>query len=367
VEFGSAVKAVNRILDQERREPTVAYSPVAANELAEAFAAAVIVPNRRKRRPREIQRDPNRFIFKSKNYDLLASVFSSVPIEHQMGLAVVMAARIHTDATHKSMRSHYPQLNWFVSELPLVAEFLVRRHFQSVLFDALTDAKPSIAVFLLLLQVEEMLDFNFNLFTDEELNRLSTSTGIIRSRLPAWRDGIQAFGRESVEICNSIQDGCRKAQYLYTAAELETGINVEINQDKQAVEIYLQKLGFAEALASSLEHTEQLYRSAASPFDWKGCMGHLRSFLENLHVEAAQRIFGKRGGTAPPARWGDSTKYLCDQKLLTEKEHQFAVHFYALISDTGVHPLIAERDYARLSRNMVIEYGLLLLSKLEKI
>jgi hypothetical protein len=36
------------------------------------------------------------------------------------------------------------------------------------------------------------------------------------------------------------------------------------------------------------------------------------------------------------------------------------------MSDAGVHPLIAEREYARLMRNMSIEYGLLLLSKLDK-
>jgi len=37
------------------------------------------------------------------------------------------------------------------------------------------------------------------------------------------------------------------------------------------------------------------------------------------------------------------------------------------MSDTGVHPLIAEREYARLMRNMSIEYGLLLLTKLNKL
>jgi len=36
------------------------------------------------------------------------------------------------------------------------------------------------------------------------------------------------------------------------------------------------------------------------------------------------------------------------------------------LSDTGVHPLVAEREYARLMRNMSIEYGLLLLTKVDK-
>jgi hypothetical protein len=37
-----------------------------------------------------------------------------------------------------------------------------------------------------------------------------------------------------------------------------------------------------------------------------------------------------------------------------------------MISDTSVHPLVTEREYARLMRNLSIEYGLLLLTKLDK-
>jgi len=36
------------------------------------------------------------------------------------------------------------------------------------------------------------------------------------------------------------------------------------------------------------------------------------------------------------------------------------------LSDEGVHPLIAEKEFARLLRNMVIEYGLMFLTMLEK-
>jgi hypothetical protein len=36
------------------------------------------------------------------------------------------------------------------------------------------------------------------------------------------------------------------------------------------------------------------------------------------------------------------------------------------LSDEGVHPLIAEKEFARLLRNVVIEYGLMFLTMLEK-
>lgn len=35
-------------------------------------------------------------------------------------------------------------------------------------------------------------------------------------------------------------------------------------------------------------------------------------------------------------------------EILTSTEEQFAVQLYALMSDTGVHPLMAEPEYVRL-------------------
>jgi hypothetical protein len=67
------------------------------------------------------------------------------------------------------------------------------------------------------------------------------------------------------------------------------------------------------------------------------------------------------------AKWGEALMYLVSNAILTKPEELFASRFYTLMSDAGVHPLIAEREYARLMRNMSIEYGLLLLSKLDKL
>jgi hypothetical protein len=67
-----------------------------------------------------------------------------------------------------------------------------------------------------------------------------------------------------------------------------------------------------------------------------------------------------------PAKWGDALKYLFDNGILVKAQEQFAAALFTLMSDTGIHPLIAEREYARLMRNMSIEYGLLLLTKLDK-
>src|ERR1035441_6376275 len=77
----------------------------------------------------------------------------------------------------------------------------------------------------------------------------------------------------------------------------------------------------------------------STPFDLKNGLGHLRSFLEQLHVQACAAAQKKFGGPLP-SRWGEALKYLSDNAVLTKQEESFAAHFYTLMSDTGVHSLI---------------------------
>jgi hypothetical protein len=97
-------------------------------------------------------------------------------------------------------------------------------------------------------------------------------------------------------------------------------------------------------------------------------MGHLRSFLEHLHKEWTPRI-QKRKKIAGPmdGKWGTQLAYIRANDFLSKQEEQLVAGLYAVISDEAVHPLIGKREYARLSRNVVIEYALLFLRKLEKL
>ena len=161
-------------------------------------------------------------------------------------------------------------------------------------------------------------------------------------------------------------EGSRKARYLFLKGSLLPGMNLEVNQDKGLVRSFLEKLGFPQLLIQSLDEAERLNRATATPFELKSSMGHLRSFLEQLHLQACTLAYGKFGGSRP-SKWGEAHQYLRDHDVLTTKEQQFAIQFYALMSDTSVHPLVAEREYARLMRNMSIEWGLLVLTKLDKL
>jgi hypothetical protein len=143
-------------------------------------------------------------------------------------------------------------------------------------------------------------------------------------------------------------------------------MNLEVNQDKNTVRTFLEKLGFSPVLIQSLDEAERLYRGTATPFELKSSLGHLRSFLEQLHVQACAAAHVRSAGS-PPSKWGEALIYLRDRGVLTKQEEQFVASFYTLVGDTAVHPLSAEREYARLIRNISIEYGLLLLTKLDKL
>jgi hypothetical protein len=144
------------------------------------------------------------------------------------------------------------------------------------------------------------------------------------------------------------------------------GLNLEINQDKDVVQSYLKTLAFSPSLANSLEEATRLYELGGSNFTLKASMGHVRSFLENLQKEVIPAVHKKHGGVLPTT-WGDGLAYLRKHLVLSEAEEKFAAGLYRLISDEAVHPLVAEREYARLARNVVIEYALLFLRKLEKL
>jgi hypothetical protein len=96
-------------------------------------------------------------------------------------------------------------------------------------------------------------------------------------------------------------------------------------------------------------------------------MGHLRSFIENLQKAAVPAVHAKVGGAMPDSKWGAGLLYFRQHNILTKAEEAFVSSLYTLISDEAIHPLVAEPKYARLFRNVVIEYALLLLWKLKEL
>jgi hypothetical protein len=382
-----AIQKAEQILDQERNGPTVGYEVLPTASALFPTASAVgglltsfTLANERGKHPREVRENPGEFQFKSINFELLCAILDQVSEADRPALFASLLSRL-SDA--RNYRHKYEELlkagTWerCSSELPLITEFLVRRGDKKLFIVALSTAAPTPGLTLLLMQLEEMMALNFTLFTDEEYVRLPTAIASVRRTIsdlekrPKPSSTIEAntifhVRKEVPILCDSVLEECRKARYLYVKGSLLPGMNLEVNQDKGRVHTFLKRLGFSQLLIESLNEAERLYRTAATPFELKSSMGHLRSFLESLHLQACAAVSKKLGGSQP-SKWGETLLYLRDHDLLTLKEEQFVAQFYALMSDTGVHPLVAEREYARLMRNMSIEYGLLLLTKLDKL
>jgi hypothetical protein len=374
-----ATETARLILDEERVSPTVRYVPSPPRVQTNPFY--------RQQHPRPVLEDARTFTFESTNYQLLSALLSQVSQNAQphfinfLGLGLVWG-----DGAAPTNVPTYPKWNLLVSELPLIVEFLVRNGGKAQLFATLENDKTMIIPghVLMLLQLEDLISFNFTQFTDSEYLRLSPAVLKFENRAADQRKEYEKKNIRDVRwlhagvvsgagMCRAIErscvgviEQCRKARYFYAKGNLLEGLNLEVNQDKAAVESYLHRFGFSASLIETLNEVERLYHLQGSPFDSKNALGHLRSFLENVQKEAMPRIHEKYGEQLR-TDWGGGLAYLAKHEILSKVEEQLAVDLYRLISDEGVHPLIAQREYVRLARNMVVEYSLLFLTKVAKL
>jgi hypothetical protein len=388
MELREAIDKANQILDEERSSPTVEYSLrleaiKTGGPFGDAVAALAIVNESqilqsiRSQRPRQIENNPRKWEFKSVNYNLLCALLSRVPEDLRPAfLASVLARLASKPGCSKSKGNIQPSWNGLVSEFPLVAEFCVRSGAKEMFFRVLAELRLDYGHALLFRAIEDMVALNFTVLPESDYKRLTTaiiSTGytareqlkVYKDRGAAGSDEI-AFYREVVEATEGIKEECRKAQYLYLKGTLLEGLNLEVNQDKAVVESYLKTQGFSDGLIECLNYADRIYLSASSGFEFKTCMAHLRSFMEKLHSEGLAKFH--IASTSPPGReWGRQLNQLQVQGMLTKTEETYVAALYTLLSDEGVHPIIAEKEYARLARNVVVEYALLFLRKLEKL
>ena len=380
-----ASRKAGQILYQERAAPTIHYGFVSCrNSALLGVLAPINLANERERYPRQVLEEASQYKFSSVNYTLLQQLLSFLDQGDRPTFFSMLARQIvdgtgcqwHPGATHPFYRG-------FSSETPLIAEFLARNGATDHLICALGASELELcpALATLVSELGDIVGLNYPVFSDTEYELLSAAiqnvaqkcSAIIKDPrkinrevpVPGGRLSLRVVCQDLKRLSLGIREQCQRARYLYLKNSLLEGINQEINQDKVTVESYLDRLQFSSNLKDALNKADDLYRQGTG-FDLKSCMGHLRSFLEMTHLEAAPAMHCKFGGCAPHT-WGESIRYMQEKSILSKQEAGFAATLFTLISDMGVHPLIAEREYARLARNMVIEYVLLFLHKIEKL
>jgi len=402
MDIGDAKLAVDQILDEERERPTIGYEDIANewvkryNEMTPEEIAAwnkiTSVPRKnlftqRKEYPRSGTETTHFFQFSGTNFDLLMSVYGRINENQRPQLIDYILRRVEsggTGAYYKPQTYADPDSFGRVCELPLVAEFCIRTGNIELFFAA--TAKPTMpthSLAIMMSQLEEVLALNWDWFSNEQLGEIPEWLAPLRriadrqtcsARGPVGGPMVQnphyimVHENEANQIVKSI-DGiakeCRQARFWYLKGRLQRTVNLEVESDKARVEGFLTKVGFSNDMINTLNAAENDYRSTTNPFELKSCLGHIRSFLEHLHREAAKSIAAAAGNTVVD-RWGDAILYLRQQGYFTKQHEAFIASLYSLISDTSVHPLGAEREYARLLRNVVIEYGVMFLTVLAK-
>jgi len=141
--------------------------------------------------------------------------------------------------------------------------------------------------------------------------------------------------------------------YFTEAAILDT-------EGEEGVLIKLVKdlsLANQEVLIHTLELSETHYLEG----NWDDCIANSRRFWEAVLQETAARYHLHTTNTPIPASIYDHPvevrNYLESQGLLEPKEKEAIAKVYGLMSETGSHPYIAQRDQARLMRYLALTFA----------
>ncbi|MGB8478294.1 MAG: hypothetical protein WCE63_05570 [Acidobacteriaceae bacterium] len=388
-----------RILQEERQRPTISYKDN-WSDLKEGlggsplmnFALLSAVPyNRptihamREQKVRLVSEKPQLYSFGGGNYETLLLLFNQVSQSDRDDFIEHLLTYVESGGYCTRISEHrFPKFEGFVSDLPLIAEFCVRQGYTERLFASTEKCKaPTPGLALMMMQLEETIALNFTLFSKQQLKDIQTSIrplyemaelqtyserGSVGKMVknPHFKPGRSKEADQIVLSIRGIVEECDQAIFFYIRDALQQSRSFEVESDKQKVACYLKDLGFDPLLQEALDRAEKEFRDDATGFELKTCMSHLRSFLEQLHAQACAAIATEKTPVTEYNKWGLTIAFLKKHEYISSQEEKFVSGIHAIMSEDGVHPLIAEREYVRLLRNVVIEYGLLLMSILDK-
>ncbi len=94
---------------------------------------------------------------------------------------------------------------------------------------------------------------------------------------------------------------------------------------------------------------------------WGNSIGNSRKFLEAILQRVAEGLsiqkYGKNLGKQILDRPASVRDFLEGEKLIEKREKQAIAKIYSLLSDTGAHPYMAEKDQARLMWHLALTFS----------
>lgn len=318
--------------------------------------------------------DPTRYEFEAPNVDLLRALANKLNTEKER--------EFYMNELHRT----FTPMSDYHDLVSLSFETMFRMNRIKEALELLIEKFEVTGPYLKLLRrLIKDLRFEYDMFDEELLNRIKNwakkltegrdiediRTMVLRVEGKKWIEEGQLA--KPCSLKNSIDDIQRlinQIQLSRLRGELLEDVNWEINQDMDKVGEKIKLFGLSKELSEGIKEIEKAYRKAGSDFDFKTCVAHARSFLENLNKEIIPKIENKCGikfsGDITKAK--DVVDYFGKKNVLflVEKEQNLCRAVYNLASHLGVHTLVSEREYARISKNIIVELALLILDRLEK-
>ena len=229
MQISDAQASARQVLDAERHSPTTNYMSATpfANELA--MMVSPLNPNLH---PKPISENPGALKLQGRNYALLESFYEEIqPSERDLFLASLRQRISIRDSFEDNGREVLGagKTNRTNSDLPLIAEFLVRHGDTRRFISALDDAPLRPGLTRLLSHIELMIALDYQLFSDEEYDNLCRYVANTTVKLKELRnqgrisDVTESNYRfhvceEGPILCEAISQQCKQARYLRLAA-----------------------------------------------------------------------------------------------------------------------------------------------------
>jgi hypothetical protein len=147
--LSDALRKAGQILGEERVNRSIFYEvPQARLKAMGALGPLYYLlaqNDRGKQHPRVVREDPQEYQFKSVNFDLLCAIFDQIRQEDRSALFGHLRSRILDATSYHNRATGLGAGSWehCSSELPLIAEFHVRRGSKQELISALFEAAIS--------------------------------------------------------------------------------------------------------------------------------------------------------------------------------------------------------------------------------
>ena len=158
-----------------------------------------------------------------------------------------------------------------------------------------------------------------------------------------------------------------RVRYLRLKKELFEGQNPEINTDKQQLVSRLEALGFRKEIVGALQNLDSKLYAAGTPLDFKGCLDMLRTIYEKITQDAAKTLAAKSRKSDPnySKPFQPWVQYLANERILSNDEMELGQKLYNYLSNAGTHSLGSDPEQVRVCKNMVIEFSLMTVGRVQ--